>query len=168
LLWVANEGCLEGRFGGDGTAAARDVELTPLGAVVGLEEYLDGAQRLLGHLMQLAEEGGIDPGLRAGDQPVVADAPARLDLLGVHDADQARRGEAPREAGLGSEHHRIERISILGTGAGDEAEVMREAETGREPAADAERAQRGVVLVLVAASRRGVDQYMDTTGSRLP
>jgi hypothetical protein len=168
LLRLADERCLEGGLGGNRAAASRDVELAPLGAVVGLEEHLDGAQVLLGHFVQLAEGRGVDLGFGAGDQAVVADAPTGLDLLSVQDADEARRRQAARKAGLDAEHHGIEGVSILGTGAGDEAEVMREAKTCRESAADAERAQLGVVLVLVAASRRGVDQYMDTTGTRLP
>ena len=45
---------------------------------------------------------------------------------------------------------------------------MRKAQPGRESTADAERAESSVVLVLVAASRRGVDHYTDTCGTPVP
>jgi hypothetical protein len=66
------------------------------------------------------------------------------------------------------EDYDVERVAVLSAGLRDEAEVMREAQPGRESTADAERAESSVVLVLVAASRRGVDHYTDTCGTRVP
>ncbi len=86
----------------------------------------------------------------------------------LEDADGPHRHDAAGKGRFQIEDYDIERVAVLGAGLGDEAEVMRKAQPGRESTADAERAESSVVLVLVAASRRGVDHCTDTCGTPVP
>ena len=106
--------------------------------------------------------------LRHADQPVVPDNLARLlPLLDLEDADEAHVDEAPHGTRCVHQDQNIERIAIAARSVRQEAEVEWEGHPDRQDVAQPECGSFGVVLQLVVAALRRLNDDLDDPGVRV-
>jgi hypothetical protein len=77
---------------------------------------LDRPQVLAVELAQLSEGGWVHLRIDCADEAIILYDFAALALLGVQDADESHRHQAPRKARRGQQHEHIERIAVLRPG----------------------------------------------------
>src|SRR6476661_924858 len=144
-----------------GARAATGRELLALDHIIRDEEVLDLFEQIIADLVQRAHVLVL-PGVGGhGDQPVVAlRAAVLLGLLRFDGPDEARGHEATGEGGLVHEHEHIQRVAVLALGGRHVAEVEGEDRAGGQHAAEAEDAQRVIILELVAAALRRLDDHV--------
>jgi len=146
------------RFGQ--TLPAPDLRTLSFELLVNVEEMLDFAKVMRNHIVDVANrlEAGI---------PVHHGQYLLVRLLLVHHlehADRAHGEQDARETGLVYQREDIERISILGQGAGYKAIVPGIVHGGIERAIQSEHAEMIVVFVFVAGIPRDLNDHTDDRG----
>src|SRR3954447_8604759 len=132
---------------------AVDRHLLLLEVLVDREEVGDLVAQRARYVVERLER--VPGGIGQGDaQDLVVDP---LVVLHTEQRDRLDLDQAAGERGLGHEHHRVERVGVLAERVRDEAVVGRVDHRGEEEAVELDRVPVVVVLVLVAASLRDLD-----------
>src|SRR6202012_3400851 len=104
---------------------------------------------LVGGVARVTRGHGEDLGVR----PLLVGHP--------EDADGPDRDQAAGERGLVQDDHGVERVTVLGQRAGDEAIVMRIPGRGEQHPVQPDRVDSRIVLILVPGSLRDLDDDVD-------
>src|SRR4051794_3148206 len=104
---------------------------------------------------------------RYGDETVIAPGHATLGLLGLDHADEATKDEAAGRDRFVQQHKYIERITVTIQGSRHHAEVVREHCSGGQHTPESEHAVRLVVVELVPAALRRLDDHMYVACARI-
>src|SRR4051812_36321343 len=138
--------------------ASQRLKSLAAGMVVRSEEMFDLVEQTIGDVLERAQVVVVVRVRRDGDQAVVALALAvALGLLGLDDADQPRRHNAPDKRRFVHQDEHVQRVAVLTAGGGDVPEIEREDRPGRQYAAQREEAGLLVELILIAAPLRRLD-----------
>src|ERR1700761_702348 len=140
-----------------GFLAAQQLVLLALQAVVVHEESLQLVDELTGQVLELPPVLVGMAQLCDRDQAIVADLLLSIELLALHDADEARWHQAAGKGGDNQEQEVVDGIAIGRESSGQEAKIVGKDHAFGKDFAQGEDPLLGIVAVLVAAGLWGLN-----------